>query len=67
MGKEFQEDTAFRYGKTIRWTDWLGSHVVSVDDCKTPEEANTKVYEFAREQGWTPPKWWQWWRWGDSR
>ena len=35
--------------------------------CDTPGEAVMKAYQWAYESGWQPPRWWQWWRWGDTR
>ena len=31
------------------------------------QEAINGALALAREHGWTPPRWWQFWRWGDSR
>lgn len=39
----------------------------SVDGQPTREEAQRICIEAAIEGGWTPPRWWQWWRWGDTR
>lgn len=29
------------------------------------ETARLEAFRMAKEAGWTPPKWWQWWRWSD--
>ena len=55
------------YGVTIRWTDRNGQQSCGVDGCETAEEAWEQAEGFARRCGWTPPKWWQWWRWHDTR
>jgi hypothetical protein len=55
------------YGVTIRWTDRNGQQSCGVDGCETREEAWEQAEGFARRGGWTPPKWWQWWRWHDTR
>lgn len=50
------------YGQTIVW----GKASVSVNGCLTPEEAKRKAHEMAKASGWTNPKWWQFWRAGDT-
>lgn len=56
------------YGQTIKWTQWDGTkHAFTVSECESWEEARAIVVEWATERGWTPPKWWQFWRWGDTR
>lgn len=37
----------------------------SVEGYATPGEAKAAVRAFAKEGGWTEPKWWQFWRWGE--
>jgi len=53
------------YGHTIVWRHWRGSTSVTVDGCATPEQARDEAIRFAIQSGWTRPRWWQWWRWGD--
>lgn len=56
------------HGRTIRWTGASGDqNEVSVHLCETAEEATSRALNMARKQGWTQPKWWQWWRWNDTR
>ncbi len=56
------------YGQTIYWRDLRGvTSAVTVDKCTSPKEATTNAIAFAKELGWTPPKWWQFWRWSDTR
>lgn len=56
------------YGQTIVWSHWDGTQTrISVDDCATPEFAIERAMFAARIHGWTPPRWWQWWRWNDTR
>lgn len=56
-----------RYGQVITWTDAAGNkHTASVANCATPEDARIAVLALARASGWTPPRWWQLWRWNDS-
>lgn len=50
------------YGQTIVW----GKASFSVNGCLTPEEARQKAIEMAKQAGWTNPRWWQFWRAGDT-
>lgn len=38
-----------------------------VSGCETFEDARLKAEEMAWHSGWTNPRWWQWWRWGDRK
>ena len=38
----------------------------SVDGCASPKKARDLAYSFAMRSGWTEPRWWMWWRWGDT-
>jgi hypothetical protein len=51
------------YGFTIKW----GHNSFGVSNQPTAEEAQRVCIEWATKHGWTPPKWWQWWRWGDTK
>lgn len=55
------------YGKSIKWQEkWIGPIMtVTADNCDTMEEAERQAISLALERGWTPPKWWQFWRWGE--
>lgn len=56
------------YGQEVIWTRFDGSvERFAVEGCATIAEAQTKAFWFAAKSGWTTPKWWQWWRWGDTR
>ncbi|MDE2096884.1 MAG: hypothetical protein KGL39_06515 [Patescibacteria group bacterium] len=56
------------YGQTIMWTDFRGDvTTITYSGFPTIEEARKCVIESAARQGWTPPKWWQYWRWNDTR
>lgn len=56
-----------RYSYTIKWTLWSGeSQTVSERWFDTLEEMEAARRETAKRIGWTPPKWWQYWRWLDS-
>ena len=57
-----------KYGQSIIWHDFDGARTeYNIDGCDTPEEARQLAIEAASYFGWTPPKWWQWWRWDDTR
>jgi hypothetical protein len=51
------------YGYEIRY----GSTTASCDGCSTLEEARLEAIALAQLAGWTNPKWWHFWRWGDTR
>jgi hypothetical protein len=53
------------HGQKIAWNDRNGYHAVEVSGYATAEEAKAEAIISAGGLGWTPPKWWQWWRWGD--
>lgn len=55
------------YGRTLRFSNIAQIVTVEVGGYNTPEEAAKAVREIADEMKWTPPKWWQWWRWNDTR
>src|SRR5688500_1268034 len=56
------------YGFTIKWTDFDGSrHEVASTGFHSGLDARRSVIGAARQAGWTPPRWWQWWRWNDTR
>ena len=56
------------YGFTIKWTDTKGNETtVGINGCKTCEEAKQQIIAVAKEMGWLQPKWWQWWRRGDTK
>jgi hypothetical protein len=56
------------YAQTIEWTNRKGEFCsVTVYDHATPGAARHAAINAARELGWTPPRWWQWWRWKDTR
>jgi hypothetical protein len=42
-----------------------GFDSIGVSGCESTEEACLKAEEMAWRSGWTNPKWWQYWRWGD--
>lgn len=56
--------------QTIIWTvprKWGWSrYEVRVGPCKTFDEAAIAAIDVVRKDGWTPPRWWQYWRWGDN-
>jgi len=56
-----------QYGQVIRWTNKDGNQQELEVWGKTREEANRKAREHALAFGYTQPKWWQWWRKGDTQ
>jgi hypothetical protein len=54
------------YGMLVRWTGRDGRvNILRMGPYPTAQEAWDKALHHARALGWTPPKWWQWWRFGD--
>ena len=56
-----------QYGQIIRWTNPDGSKQELEVWGRSREEANRKAREQALAFGYTQPKWWQWWRKGDTK
>ena len=51
------------YGQVVSWSPSLGIRLsVSVIGFETREDARREAIKQAKELGWTPPRWWQWWR-----
>ena len=56
------------YGASIRWTAKDGTiTTLTVGDFPTPEAAWAEVIQWAQEDGWTPPCWYEWHRRGDTQ
>lgn len=56
------------FGRQIVWTEFGGDKVsVAVSGCADHQEAFEEALRLATMDGWTPPRWWQFWRWGDTR
>lgn len=56
------------FGQQIIWTRRDGTRkVYSVTGRDSWENAQLAVFELARQDGWTYPRWWQYWRWFDTR
>jgi hypothetical protein len=54
------------YGQTISWHDRDGTQTaISCQGHSSREAALKDALEGAISSGWTPPRWWQWWRWGE--
>lgn len=61
-------ETTLTFGCIIRWNDGRGGeHIVSVSNCATWSDARSRAIAEATRMGWTAPRWWQWWRWKDTR
>jgi len=56
------------YDYRITYTTFEGcAGHVEANGQPTLEEAKKRAIKIAIDTGWTPPKWWQWWRWNDTR
>lgn len=56
-----------RYGQEVHWTDVDGStSKVVVRNCTSHEQAIDLAFRQAKRTGWTPKRWWQFWRWKDT-
>ena len=54
------------YGYRILWHDFNGGRSENIQfGFDTLGEAETKAWAQAKRVGWTPAKWWHWWRWND--
>lgn len=52
------------HGQTITWTDFNGTRSsFEATGCVSAQAALREAIAGAKAFGWTPPKWWQWWRW----
>ena len=57
-----------KYGQTIKWTEFPDLwYKTTVNGCNTLEEARTSALRSAKKMGWTYPKWYQFWRWNDTK
>ena len=69
MGKaqnaEVRMTMTIQYGQTIEWSHRGSKLSVTVNGCATPQEALGAAIRNAKLFGWTPPRWWQWWRWSE--
>lgn len=61
------ENTKKGYGITITWTRWYCKLKFASLNFPDFDEAWRAALDLAREDGWYPPKWWEIWRWGDTR
>ena len=61
------ENTDPSWGQEIRWTHRNGNVTISSTKGHPTEElAKAQAIENAKHFGWTPPKWWEYWRWDDT-
>jgi hypothetical protein len=55
------------FSQEVQWTDRDGAVTrIASKDQPTLQKAKHEAREMAQALGWTAPKWWQWWRWGDT-
>lgn len=56
------------YGQSVTWTDFNGNITrIEISGRSSMREAKRDALEHAKGCGWTPPRWWQWWRWNDTK
>ena len=55
-----------KYGQIVRWTRFDGNSAVTEVFGDNLGEVRCKGWEFAARSGWTPIRWWKFWRWGDT-
>ena len=57
-----------QYSYELHWTPTWGGGTTTygVTCCRSQEDAWAIVVAMAERDGWTPPRWWQWWRRGDT-
>jgi len=54
------------YGQVIEWVDRDGTRTrICVKGRSSAREAFEDAVTAAKDMGWKPPKWWQFWRWGE--
>ena len=54
----------------IDWSGWKGEKeaiTLTGDPGEPLESVRKKAVDHATELGWTPPRWWQFWRWADTQ
>ena len=55
------------FGFTVRWHDLdRGLSSVTVNNLKSLDAAKREAFEIAADNGWTPRRWWQLWRFRDT-
>lgn len=60
--------TGMLCAQSIKWTEFGGArNEVRTDYYFAPREARKCALRSAIRSGWTRPRWWQWWRWDDTR
>ena len=60
--------TRTRHGFTMRQSFFGGGFITwTASGCRTRTDAIACTYAEAIDDEWTPPRWWQWWRWRDTR
>ncbi len=57
------------FGQSITWTEYGNGCVttITVNGRESAEQARKDAIEDALYFGWTPVKWWQWWRSNDTK
>lgn len=56
------------YGYQVTWREDRSTiETVGVSDAPSLEEARAEAITLAVVYGYRPPRWWEWWRWGEVR
>ncbi len=55
------------YGYSVRYRAFGGTMTVSAEGCESRRQARYQAWQFAKQMGYTVPKWWQFWRWAEER
>jgi len=69
MGRSrFTQESGLVYAAKVQWTHFNGTkQCVGVSNYDNLHEALDDALLSAIVMGWTMPRWWQWWRWQDTR
>jgi len=63
-----KHDGCPKFSVAIEWTVFGEGKKLSIaDGFASYDMANKIAIKVAKDMGWTPPKWWQFWRWTDTR
>ena len=62
------DNSKMQFGFFMQWSQSDGTKTSAfVCGCDTSDDSIIKCVEVAKSIGWTPARWWQWWRWNDKR
>lgn len=55
------------YGQKIVWHEFPNCRLMVHVSGTNMDHVRAEAIRAAKKMGWTPPKWWQFWRWSDTR